>query len=275
MKLNLDKYYTDKQTAKQCIDFAFSYCRNITEVIEPSAGAGAFSLQIPNCIAYDIAPEHESVKEQDFLKLELPYKQGRLIIGNPPFGVKNTLSVQFFKKACKICDYIAFILPISQLDNNRQMYDFDLIKSIDLGKVKYTDRELHCCFNIYKRPAIGVNKKPNDKIEGIKVIEYRRTKEKNIPLNFDFAMGCFGGGCCGVTPSYIGKFAIEMYFYITHERKEEILNVLNTTDWKELSKGVANTYRLPQWKVLNKIRYELSLNSFEKTDAGGLFLFDL
>ena len=145
MKLILDKYFTPNKLAKKCIDLALSNCHNITEIIEPSAGAGAFSLQIQNCIAYDIAPEHESVKEQDFLKLELPYKKGRLIIGNPPFGVKNTLSVQFFKKACKIADYIAFILPISQLNNNRQMYDFDLIKSIDLDEVKYTDRNLHCC----------------------------------------------------------------------------------------------------------------------------------
>ncbi len=149
MKIDLDKYYTDKQTAKNCIDLAFKEFENITEVIEPSAGNGAFSLQIPNCKAYDIAPEHQSIEEQDFLKLDLLYKKGRLIIGNPPFGVKNTLSVQFFKKASKIGDYIAFILPISQLNNNRQMYDFDLIKSIDLGEVKYTDRTLHLCFNLY------------------------------------------------------------------------------------------------------------------------------
>tara|TARA_R110000796_G_scaffold236715_1_gene356321 strand:- start:42 stop:827 length:786 start_codon:yes stop_codon:yes gene_type:complete len=258
MKIDLDKYYTDKQTAKNCIDIALKEFENITEIIEPSAGSGAFSLQIPKCIAYDIAPEHESIKEQDFLKLDLPYKKGRLIIGNPPFGVKNTMSVQFFKKASKIADYIAYILPISQLNNNRQMYDFDLIKSIDLGEVKYTDRNLHCCFNLYQRPKNGLNKKPNDKIKGIRIIEYRRTKKKEIPLNFDFSMGCFGGGCCGVTPKYIGKFAIEMYFYIEHEKKEEILKVLNTTDWKAMSKGVAKTYRLPQWKVLKHLKERIN-----------------
>src|SRR5210317_1511082 len=96
--IELDKFYTPSETAKKCIDLTFSKLNNITEIIEPSAGAGAFSLQIPNCIAYDIAPEHESVKEQDFLKLNLPYKQGRLFIGNPPFGRTNNLARSFYKK---------------------------------------------------------------------------------------------------------------------------------------------------------------------------------
>ena len=39
---------------------------NITEVIEPSAGCGNFSLQISNCMAYDIEPEHEGIIKQDF-----------------------------------------------------------------------------------------------------------------------------------------------------------------------------------------------------------------
>ena len=51
-KINLDKYYTPKELAKHCIDtFWRTYFDGITEIIEPSAGNGAFSLQIPNCIA--------------------------------------------------------------------------------------------------------------------------------------------------------------------------------------------------------------------------------
>ncbi len=270
MKLNLDKYYTDKALAKHCIDVAFYKLQDITEVIEPSAGDGAFSLQLLNCIAYDIEPEHESIIKQDFLKLELPYKKGRLFIGNPPFGRVNSLSVAFYKKCVKIGDYIAFILPINQLNNNRQMFDFDLIHSEDLGKANYTNKELHCCFNIYKRPINNINSKPTDKINGIEIIEYRRTVNKEIPPNFDYSMGCFGGGCCGVTPKYVGKFAIEMYFYITHPLKNQILEVLQNTDWKTISKGISNTYRLPQWKVLKELNERIpNLNNFEKVEERG------
>ena len=106
-KINLDKYYTSNELAKHCIDVVDELGLEITETIEPSAGNGSFSLQIPNCIAYDLEPEHESIIKQNFLELNLPYKYGRLFIGNPPFGTRNTLSVGFYKQCCKMGDYIA------------------------------------------------------------------------------------------------------------------------------------------------------------------------
>ena len=210
MKLNLDKYYTNKELAKHCIDVAFKKLTDITEVIEPSAGNGAFSLQIPDCIAYDLEPEHKSIIKQDFLKLELPYKKGRLFIGNPPFGRGNSLSMAFYKKCVKIGDYIAFILPISQYNNNIQLFDFDLIHSEILPEIEYSGKMLNCCFNIYKRPQNGLNKKPLTKVKGINVIEYRRDgREINIPENFDFCMGTFGAGCVGRKPEKVGSFVLE------------------------------------------------------------------
>ena len=103
-KVNLDKYYTPIELAKYCIDKAYEIIgkENITEVIEPSAGCGNFSLQIPNCIAYDIEPEHKSIIQKDFFELDLPYKEGRLIIGNPPYGHRSNLSLQFFKHSIQI-----------------------------------------------------------------------------------------------------------------------------------------------------------------------------
>ena len=63
--IELDKFYTPKETAKQCIDLFFETFIDVTEIIEPSAGNGNFSLQIANCIAYDLEPEHESIVKQD------------------------------------------------------------------------------------------------------------------------------------------------------------------------------------------------------------------
>ena len=134
-KLHLDKYYTPKELAKYCINKTYEMIgkENITEIIEPSAGSGSFSLQIPNCIAYDIEPEHNTIIKQDFLELKLDYKKGRLLIGNPPFGDRMNLATKFMKKGFQIADYIAFILPISQKNNNYKFYEFNLIYSEDLG----------------------------------------------------------------------------------------------------------------------------------------------
>jgi len=184
--IELDKFYTPKQVAKDCIDTFWRTCFDVTEIIEPSAGNGAFSLQIPNCIAYDLEPEHESIIRQDFLKLYLPYKKGRLIIGNPPFGDRNNLARSFYKKATELGDAIAFILPISQLNNSDSLYEFDLIKSVDLGVLEYSGMKIHCCFNIYTRPKNGLNKKPNFKIDWIKI--YRDDQDGYENINADLCI---------------------------------------------------------------------------------------
>jgi hypothetical protein len=185
--IELDKFYTPNNIAKKCIDLTFEVIENATEIIEPSAGSGNFSLQIPNCIAYDIAPEHESIQEQDFLKLDIPYKKGRLFIGNPPFGYTNNLARSFYKKCAKLGDYIAFILPVGLLGGSESLYEFDLIKSIDLGVIKYSGYDVRCCFNVYKRPESGkLNRKPNYKSELIEV--YRDDQKGYDSVLFDFAI---------------------------------------------------------------------------------------
>jgi len=111
-KINLDKYYTPVKIAKYCINKFNSFGFKVSEVIEPAAGNGSFSLQIKDCTAYDIMPEHKSIIKQDFLKLEIPYKKGRLIIGNPPYGYGNKLAVKFYKKAYSICVFIFIFISI-------------------------------------------------------------------------------------------------------------------------------------------------------------------
>lgn len=227
-----DKYYTPDDVTAHCIS-VFLQCAvkqgwKFSEIIEPSAGAGAFSKKIPNCIAYDIEPEAEGIVKADFLALELPYKKDRLVIGNPPFGTHNSMSIRFFKKACEIADYVAFVQPISQLRNNIQMYEFDLIESVDLGKKHYTDRDLHCCFNIYKRPENGqLNPRPDYTLKDITIIEHRRKKgdyatgaNKFVDPNYDYAMCNWGNGSLGKVPEFVGQYAQEVYFYC---HKKEIL----------------------------------------------------
>lgn len=148
MRIENDKYYTPTDIAKKCFDKTIEIVGydNITEIIEPSAGNGSFSSQWPFCIAYDIEPEHPDIIKQDFLTLDIPYKKGRLFIGNPPFGSRMSLAIKFYKKCIQLGDYIAFILPIGQLNNSAVLYEFDLIYSEDLGDQSYTDRDFTLLF---------------------------------------------------------------------------------------------------------------------------------
>lgn len=252
-KINLDKYYTPSDIAAYCINVVNNLQLNITEIIEPSAGNGSFSLQIPNCIAYDIEPEHESIIKQDFLKLKLPYKQGRLFIGNPPFGNRNSLSIQFYKHACEMGDYIAFIQPITQLNNNMQMYEFDLIHSEKLPVIEFSGKKILCCFNVYKRPDNGVNKKPNYKLNDVFVGEYRRGGSYKKPKHFDFAMNTFGGSV-GKEVTEIGTYCQESYLIIQNEEyRERILELMRNTDWKKMYENTS-AKKIQNWKIYKYLK---------------------
>jgi hypothetical protein len=102
--------------------------KNISEYLKPSGGNGVFLDYLPKeTYSCDIEPEDDRIHKQDYLTLNLDYKKGRCIIGNPPFGRSNVMSVKFYKKSIQLGDYISFIQPISQLNNTNSMYEFDLI----------------------------------------------------------------------------------------------------------------------------------------------------
>lgn len=117
-----EQFFTNLETAERLCKIVKSQPwynrRDITRVIEPSAGDGAFLRFINVSLAYDIDPKHPDVVEQDFLNdpalIINPMEFGKcLTIGNPPFGRMGKLAKEFIRKSEKHSDYIAFILPAS------------------------------------------------------------------------------------------------------------------------------------------------------------------
>ena len=189
-KINLDKYYTPSDLAGYCVKKTKEVIgvENITEWLEPSAGAGVFLPYLDNnYLAFDIEPEAENIEQKNYLELDLPYLKGRCVIGNPPFGESGNLFRSFYNKAVTQGDYIAFIGSIKLLNNIRSLYYFDLIYSEDLGNRVYTDRELRCCLNIYKRPKNGqLNKRSHFKLNDILVVRDDKRNKNYLPLKEDF-----------------------------------------------------------------------------------------
>jgi len=255
MKIQLDKYYTPQITAKYCINKTYQIIgeTNISEVIEPSAGDGSFSLQIPTtCWAYDIEPGHKSILKQDYLTLDVDYLYGRLVIGNPPFGEKMNLAQKFFKRSTEIGDYIAFILPISQLWNTNSLYEFDLIHSEDLGKIKYSDRTIHCCFNIFKRPENGLNKKPKNKLKSI-TITRQDSKDYDMITDFDVRMCYWGNGSAGKLLNHNEKYSAEYKIKVTDEFRESVIELLKTINWFDELNCVA-MLKIQQFHIINVLK---------------------
>ena len=237
-KIKNDKYYTSDELAKYCVEKTKEIIgvENITEWLEPSAGAGAFLNHLPNdTLAYDIEPEDKRIVKQDYLTVNLPYKKGRCVIGNPPYGDRNNLSRAFYKKSICVGDYISFILPISQLNNISSLYEFDLIYSEDLGIQQYSDRQIHCCLNIYKRPKKGLNKKINKKLND--VVIYRDDYKGLVngksyeDMEFDLCIFRRGASAGKIKVTNINKQTYKII--INNEKlKDSIIHTILNYDWK-------------------------------------------
>lgn len=232
---------------------------NITEYIEPSAGAGVFLdfLDKPY-IAYDIEPEDERIIKQDWLTVDLDYKKGRCIIGNPPYGEKNLLSMKFFRKAIEVCDYIAFILPISQWNNNQQMFQFDLMYSENLGVRTYSDREVHCCFNIFKRPEGGVHCSPNTyPLNDITIKEVRASRKQFLPKDFKYDIGICSWGDVGKIIKNDCTYVKETYIRINNKQlKEKVVQVLSEARWREIY-PMTTAPNLTQWQIRKYLKEQI------------------
>lgn len=258
-KINLDKYYTPNDIVEECLKITKEIMLKDgvipSRVIEPSAGNGAFSKKIKNCLAYDIEPEDESIIKADFLTLDLKYEPHTLIIGNPPFGDRFNLGIKFFKKSVEISDYIGFILPISQLDNSRVLYEFDLVLSKDLGLRNYSGRKIHCCFNLYRRPLNNVlNAKPLSKLVNVKII---RQDSKNYDNEwFDIRMCYWGNGSGGKILKDNEKCSGEYKIQITPKFKERVIKVLTNVDWRIEIKNVAMV-RIKQYHIIDVLKREI------------------
>jgi len=259
-KINFDKYYTNPDIVALCLQYLNEHNFPITEYLEPSAGNGSFLTQLPiNTLAYDIEPEYPDIIKQDYLTLKIAYKTGRCVIGNPPFGFSNNLSLKFYNKSVNIGDYIAFIQPISQLNSSRSFYKFDLVSSHELPDIEYSGVKLHCCFNIWKRPLNRVlNVAPkNHPFRDIKLRTKNKTRnEKSITDDFCYSICSWGS--VGVRPNYIGEYASEIYFYCYNkDLKTKLIEVCVNTDWKNIVPKSISTKTLNCWQIYDYLKTQI------------------
>ena len=119
--MGLDKFYTQNKVALTCVNFLKNTLSLDSNVIylEPSAGSGSFLDFLDYYVALDIVPEDDRITQQDFLEYKTD-KTDYITIGNPPFGNRSKLAIDFFNKASTMSDVIAFIVPVSFMKWNVQ-----------------------------------------------------------------------------------------------------------------------------------------------------------
>lgn len=172
-KVNIEKFYTKPEIAKLCLEHLD--LDKYDRIIEPSAGNGSFSLLVPNCEAYDLAPENENIKQQDFFDFSV--KRGNILVfGNPPFGRQSSLAIKFINHAATFAKTVAFILPKS------------FSKESMINKL---NKKLHC-ISIIELPknAFFYEKKDFDVPCNFYIFEYlekeRESSKKYTTNDFEF-----------------------------------------------------------------------------------------
>ena len=235
MAIEYDKFYTPEGLAEFCVERTLAtFGNSISEFVEPSAGSGVFLPALKatgiHTLAYDIKPEAEGIETADFLTLDLPYKAGRCVIGNPPFFYQHKIGLAFYKKACEIADFVAFILPISIYKGSPEFCAFDLVSSELLPEVEYSGVKVKCCLNLYRRPKSGrLNTKAvsvgNSKV-WFKTFGRGEARNDRIAEGYAFAFCSFGQ--VGKPSSHVGEYAQELYVYCPDRELEAKIKAVST-----------------------------------------------
>ena len=109
----LDQFYTQPIIAANCYrSFCERYDPEMFQMVEPSAGTGAFSDLMPaDRLAIDLDPQGANMIKGDYLKTDILSVRPIAIVGNPPFGKNSSAAVSFLVRAARCAKVVAFILP--------------------------------------------------------------------------------------------------------------------------------------------------------------------
>lgn len=265
-----DKYfqfYTEPSIANYCINILSKNLEIMNyhnfKFLEPSAGTGNFidavEQNYPNheIVSIDIDPYDDRVRKMDYLKssirkLHLKKKDQVIVVGNPPFGKKSTLAIQFFNKSCEYADIIAFILPL-QFEKwsvqSKLNKDMKLIHSerLDPKSFIFKDKEvsIRCCFQIWVKNNLSekdlrIKKAPITKHKDFEMYQYNYTEEAKKffdkqKYGWDFAVPRQGYYDYNQKIYNQEDLSYKIQWIFFKAKNEQILNNLRQIDFCKLS----------------------------------------
>lgn len=235
-----DKFYTKESI----VDYIMSLI-DITQyevIIEPSAGDGAFSNKIKNCIAYDIDPQNNKIIKCDFLTIDNIYGPSNkvLIIGNPPYGTQSSLAFQFIKKSFTIADTVAFILPKSFKKasyKNKVPLSHECVFELDLTHdaflVNNNTYSVPTVFQIWKKVLNGQRKK----IKMQKTNAFIFCKDRN---DADISFRRVGVNAGSISKDLYKSKASHYFIKIYDEPARQFFSFYNWDDVKNNTVGICS-----------------------------------
>ncbi len=228
-KQELDKFYTKDSVAKECL--AKLDLGDYTCVIEPSAGGGAFSRQIEhdNLIAMDLEPECPDIIQMDWFDYKHGEQGKTIVVGNPPFGLRNKLSKEFIKHAIKFAYTIAMVLPdVYNKHTNQAIFPkgWRLKEVYKLGRDSFSleGKAYHvpCSFYIFEKSE-GTNLM-------FDIAKYKECNDFSYCKRDEADLYIMGAGC-KVKEVHEVESTNRGYYIKSNIGKKELRAKLNSTKW--------------------------------------------
>ncbi len=264
--VSLDQFFTKPEIAKKYYLKTLKFLKkeniNIEDClfVEPSAGDGSFFKLLPKNqrIGLDLYPMAEGIIKKDFLNWTPPKTDKKIIfIGNPPFGYRAWLALNFMNHASKFADYIFFILPMSFQSEGKGSSKYR-VKNMKLihSEIIPNDRFYEPNGKIVKINALwqywtkGENKIPNfnlfNKYIDIFTVDQRKERlcgqEKMDKADF-FIQRTFYNEAPKLVKNFSDVKYTCGYGIILKKKKKLIKKILSETNWEKHSNLAAHNCR--------------------------------
>lgn len=253
-----DQFFTEPSTAVTCYSRMFeilhSYGISTDDYtfIEPSVGDGSFYNLLPSDrrIGIDIESSIGGVIKQDFLTW-YPDAGKYICIGNPPFGLRGHIALQFINKAAEYSDFVCFILP--QLFNSNgkgncksRVKGLNLLHSEPICSTFHypngTTVNVNCIFQIWSK-HYGVGEKSYDLSDVIQLLSLSdggtpastRNKAYHHKCDYYLPSTIFGPEAMRLYSSFDELPGRRGYGIIVKSNQAEIANIIESTDWSDVA----------------------------------------
>lgn len=310
MKPKFDQFYTNPKIADKLVKKLFFLLPNVKNkiFIEPAAGCGNFidalinhGIDEKNIIALDIDPKKDKrIKKKDYLKEHIEFNENHLIIGNPPFGRRGKMAIEFINKGLNEGNFVAMIVPkmFTRYSVQKQIkHDAKLIHQTTLDKniflVNNKQYDVNSIFQIWVNKStpniLAIDqriKKPLDnKIDDFSLFIHNNTKQTLKYFNkkkykWDYAVarqGYYDYKKKIKTPNKLVENRQYLFIKPNNKKAEIILQKIN---FKKLANsknttilGFSNTDLISEYKKFLNY-YELFSFKQENTEKFNKLIFD-
>lgn len=257
-----DQFFTPKELAKKCWEtFNREIDIDISEYtfIEPSAGDGGFMSILPKgTIGLDIEPRLPNIQKQDYLTWRPPTNeadtpaQKYIVFGNPPFGLRGHLALNFINHSCEFADYVCFILPqLFESDGKgsprKRVKGYNLVYSEGLSAMFYNPEnkevKVNGVFQIWSKHSsnplydIKINTEEKMKVYSLSdggTVSSTRNKEMIGKCDVYIPSTCFGKENMRIYDRFEDLPGKKGYGVVFFKEKESMVERAKKIDWSSI-----------------------------------------